>query len=1111
MVDFDDLNARPNNKPFFVISIEGVRPRFGHWLPSWNPIGATARTINQLLARPPKIGGQDVDPLNGQVSVPSHSFGLVDIDGQITDLISVSDTPKNKTFLTAALTEDQDYVPVDDYGGFASEVDLFINRETVHVDGKRLRTDSGTADLFTGLTADADPDGASPSRLHDVALSGYADDYFKGALVEFTGGANTGQIRAVIRSVTNAPISGFPWSGDEGNDNLYFDPQDPLPNNVTAGDVYKITQARHRLRDNAIASSMDDYWKGAKLLITADTDNPINIGEIRFVKFFDQTEKTMEFYEPLPAVATAGTSYSIEQKVFINAERGMYGSEAAEQPVTDSNGHAFPVDVVDKPPFMKTRRVEIYENRQGLLESEGKTRHGIIDDYNLEGNGEVYHFKCSGLLRLLARKILHQQAKGKIGRFPVWGGQFEMKIPAYGGEYKRIPWPVMADGEQAEYTVTEIFTDEPSGLGGLLRSAFPAEGANIMINGEVIRYQSVEQFFDNMEGFMLALTLGEHFQFAGKRILEIRNTDVTPDLLALHARGMFADKIGIQRISNEYVNMPSTGLWANTPDAPLVSAFMQEHAIDDEITQVMVCDDSPRSDFPRLDEVIFWNSVGVLPDTPFTITGALGGFTATVTGVELDIDRFTGVNNGILTVKDATGIFVEQQNASFGEQISIGGFTANVDEHRIGDGTDRPARNNPLNVFMQLLMSTGKGTNGKYDTLALGFGIEIDQDLVDITAIEKLRDEIFKTVKIDFVITEATSFKELMEKNLFKFLQLFPLETVDGKISLSYLYTEPEVQALDDDSPLVELDDDELEAVVLPDWNSGQIPVTKVIVKYNKHPIEDEFFSKIEINFPRSRRFYGKYGRTVKIQSAFLYMNKTTWSTLEPADPELPEIVARVLNPMWGRHSSYPAPRIAVRTPYRNMVLNVGQPVKLTHPSLPNLRTSQRGLASEYVQILGLEKDAEQGFAALKVWQIGVHDLKYVFKAPSTDFFSYTADGGGGKAKIDFYRQRFSKTADGLDVSRLKVGDIVQFLTPDYDPIAARVTPEQAEIESITADGVDAYVILTTNLTDPPPQGSLMEIAPHDDATSTRQDTVVFLADEDRLLGSGDDTAFKYK
>jgi hypothetical protein len=181
---------------------------------------------------------------------------------------------------------------------------------------------------------------------------------------------------------------------------------------------------------------------------------------------------------------------------------------------------------------------------------------------------------------------------------------------------------------------------------------------------------------------------------------------------------------------------------------------------------------------------------------------------------------------------------------------------------------------------------------------------------------------------------------------------VFPYETVDGKISIARLYTQEECQDLDDGS-FTEIDSDHFSMDVLPSWSSGQEPVSKVILSYNKHPVDDKYFEQLEINFKRTQSYYQDFGQTVDLECPSLYLRNSQLTRLTPLDPQLPAEIAVFLNPLWGRHTSHPAPVITATCPYSDMIVNIGDIVKVTHPGIVNLRTSGLGFSGEYFQVMG--------------------------------------------------------------------------------------------------------------------------------------------------------------
>lgn len=1097
-MSFADENAIRQLRPWWMVEIEGVRRRFATFEPYWNPPDTGVnRHIKTWLADIPRLGGQDIQPLDGTATISSHSFGLHDVGGAITEMVAVSDTPAAKTFLTASIPKsDATHIAVHDFSEFDEPCDVFIERETFYCTTKTTRTDSGTGDEMTG-SADA---GSGVDYMIDAART-ESDDYWVGAILTFTGGANAGQSRVVTRFIDEPPDDSDHdfYSGASGS-TLYVDPANPFPNTISAGDTYELLYPPNKLKDVALdGGGTPDYWLGAKVLIITDTDYPENVGEQRWVKSWDETNSVLEFYDPLPAPTGTGTGFSIVLYAFTSFSRAKYGSEAAEHAVLDDRGDVVIIDVVDKLPFIKSRRCWVYENRVDLAEAEAKMRAGVIENFSLDPSGEVFRFECSGILKAIAGKLMSKQLKSKVALKAVWGGYFQ-SITTVGGS--SFVWPVMVDGETTDYAVTEIYTSRSDGM--------PSNGANIMIDEEIIRYKETRpRWLDPSNTEILdKLVLGEQIEFDSyiglyDKLFAARQYSVGPDTCALHARGMFADMIGIEQIKNEWVEgrgsagVQEGGVFQDFENVgPAVSAFMQEHEIGADIVQVCVCDGTERSDFPQFDVIEVTGAAGAF-SLPATITGSKLGSTATA--VAYDSTR------ALVTIIRKDGDF------QVDETITDGTFSADIAAIYPGDGTSMPARNNPITVLLQFLLSTGTGENGEFDTLPDGWGIGFDEDLVDVDAIKQLRDRYFAGVTIDFAMVEPTAFKEWAEDNIYRLLQIFPFETLEGKLSLGKLYVEDECREFDDGS-LNEFGGDEIRANGLPDWSSGNPPVTKVIIKYNKHPAKSEYFGELEINFKRSKSYYQDFGSIVKFEASTLYLPNTLIRSMSPNDPEIPGLLAWLINPMFCRHTTHPAPVVkAVGNHAQATRCQIGDVVKVTHPSMPNLRTGDRGLSGEYFQILGVENNPNSDETTFTLWQVGVHDSKHGVKCPSAVVYSYAADTpSGGKSTLTLYERRFNRIlSGGYDRDDFQVDDEIILLTDTYDPISG-ATPERATIEAI-GTGSNYTIILDQNLTNPPSQGDLVELATYNYGSSTRKSTRVYLADENRELGSANDSAFKYK
>ena len=73
---------------------------------------------------------------------------------------------------------------------------------------------------------------------------------------------------------------------------------------------------------------------------------------------------------------------------------------------------------------------------------------------------------------------------------------------------------------------------------------------------------------------------------------------------------------------------------------------------------------------------------------------------------------------------------------------------------------------NPINIMLQVLTSTGGGTNGDYDTLAAEDGLGIDEDYINVSGIEAVRDDWFPgpAHRFSFSIDQRIQAKKWLEQ-----------------------------------------------------------------------------------------------------------------------------------------------------------------------------------------------------------------------------------------------------------------------------------------------------------------------------------------------------------
>jgi len=1061
MTTFDTENARKANKPYWWVDIEGLPTRYG-MLNAGDDAEFDAfggKTFGTHLASVPAIGGQTADPVNGSCSVPQHSFSLHDKDGDITELISVSDTPFDRTYLTGPISATDTFVPVEDYSDFASSGTIFIDRETIVYSGKTTNssnTNTPSATIATGLTAT----GGTASSITDTAFPSVSDNTefgrYIGCTLTCTGGGghtNSGEVRT---------ITGFSYDDVSGVGTYTW--KTPMAAACDATTEYSLSSPTNEIKCAAL-TQVDDYWNGAIVEFTAGT----NSGLVRWVYDFDATNDVVTLSEHLPEPVDATTRFNIVRYRLDVTTRGAHGSTASAHSVLDENGAVVRRNVSTKVPFVKTREVTIYENRIGCAESEAIKTRGWIDDYRLDPNGRTYTFSCSGLMKALARQLVAKQPTTQINELPLWGGEYnlsdlhEYASTAGGGSgyssESSYAWHyqfILGDGTSDAFTVNRICVDSTD--------EFPDSG-NVRIDDELIHYDNKEDLAINESTTSQALFLG------GSASLDMNEQDssqksypqdVARTMSCTHNRSMMAELLNKYELPPDWYSGPGAAavgvktreLGAETPEPIVLGAFIQEHKINADVRLACICTSADYSDFPRYDSIDYDTLAGGTFAVGDTITGGTSGATATVISTET-------TDPGRLIVIETVGTF---QDA---EAITCGGVSASIDEY---NDEIRP-RNNAIDAVLQLLMSSGtQGANGAYDTLPEGFGLGLSSDYVDVTAIETLRDKYFGSCVVDFALSEETSAKDFMEENIFRLLQVFPFETYDGKISLAYLPTYEEARIENSISALTALDSDHLSAKMLPDWTSGKPPISKIKIRCNKHPCKDKYASDVNVFFESSNEWYKDIGRTVELELSTLYMSDRAMKRVDHKSPKVPATIKRFIATLWDRLALYPCPIVSVTCPYSDIKVNVGDSVTLTHEDLPNLRTSQRGLTTEFFQVVGRTPDPTSGTVNLTLWQIGVHDNKYGRRTPSGAVSAYADDGAGaGKGRITLKDRVYSKYGES-DVDYFSVGDKIMVLASDYDELTS--PPEVLTIEAI--DTTNKYLDLDGNFTTDPTAGCIV-------------------------------------
>jgi hypothetical protein len=1025
-LSFTTENARRETRPYWWVDIEGLPSRYGTLeaghdavFDAWNPAVGAGRHIYPWLMAGPKVGAQNVDPFKGTTTVPQHTFEILDYGDAITNLCAVSDSSYLSGFITIPITAAATTICIDgdSYDDVPAGTNTFyIDRETITSTGKATATSAlqnVQADWETGITV------VAPFSTKELlCLSRTEGDGF------FVGGTVT--INGETRTIEK-------YFYDENEDAYCFVLSYPLSAEPVALDTFDIGPGPRYFRTDGTSAA--GTYTGAQLGITSGTCS----GENTFVQSQDAsgaggTDRWV-VEPPLSKAPTATTDCYAYLHQLTGCTRGLYGSTAAAHTPIDEFGVWRKKQYGTRVPFLATRRVTIYENRVGCAEADALRTVGYIESMpELGDTGTSYIFTAKGILSLLGRKVVRNQYRAQLA-YPLWGGYFaahgkndhiDKWVDAGGGQSNTIRKTnefhyIMADGRTSDFTISNAY---------LLRKKehledMPTKG-NVMIEGEICHFfRRYWRYYQTVRGNSREIYMSIDF---GYLTVDNNKTMISDQMdLATYAgtenRGVLSEQMG-KRSTGGFVGPKlgeGTAVLAQDIWMPTIAGLMREHEALAEVKPVLVCTDTPQSDFARYDRIGYENRAVADFAVGDTIFGQTGQATATVVGVEV-LTATTGVLTVINTApyQIGEGYFDSDQP----ENILVVATGANADvvyfEREIRH------RNDAISVVLQMLMSSGTPlTNGKYDTLPTGFGLGLTTDQVDVAAIEEVRDRYFTGCQIDFCIDETVSLKEWLEKNVFNLLQVFALETRAGKISLACLMTQKEAEAVGAEK---DISQDCVLANSLPAWNLGREPLARLTVKYNKIPGGNEWGGVADIHFDDLRDWYEERGRTVEIQLATLYM-PLSQVVFSQRSEKLPAVIKRLIGVLWDRMARFPCPEITVRAHYADLEVDVGDIVTFSHLRLPNMRTGARGMASEYFQVIGREPRPWDGTVSLTLLQIGVWDLKYGRRAPSGLITAVATDTPiAGQTTVTIAQNEFSPEGE-KDIDHFAAGDAVSCFT----------------------------------------------------------------------------------
>jgi hypothetical protein len=247
---------------------------------------------------------------------------------------------------------------------------------------------------------------------------------------------------------------------------------------------------------------------------------------------------------------------------------------------------------------------------------------------------------------------------------------------------------------------------------------------------------------------------------------------------------------------------------------------------------------------------------------------------------------------------------------------------------------------NPVTLALQILTSTGAGTNGAYDVLAAANGLAVPQALVDIAGLESLRDAEFAGQVYDFKLAGTEDGKTFIEREFWRTLNCVPSLKQDGKYSAKRLKPAP-----DPGTVTFTLTEDD---IISWRWRGGgRLIVNQADFRYDWNLTDNpDSWGKRQLytSGKNNGGSYDRYGAkpAIVIESKGI---KTASGGQTILDDRAAQLFKRFADP---------PPILELHCFYGKNNAELGDYVKITHSKIYNHRAGLRGLTAEVFEVVDL-------------------------------------------------------------------------------------------------------------------------------------------------------------
>lgn len=352
---------------------------------------------------------------------------------------------------------------------------------------------------------------------------------------------------------------------------------------------------------------------------------------------------------------------------------------------------------------------------------------------------------------------------------------------------------------------------------------------------------------------------------------------------------------------------------------------------------------------------------------------------------------------------------------------------------------------NPITIALQILLSTGTGTNSSYDVLGAENGLAVPQSFVDITGIEALRTAFFSSITMSFSITGRESGLSFLENEIYKPLNIYPVVNQLGQLTFRH-------HRLSGSASVASLTDADFTIV---GWSFGdRMTINHIIFEFAFS--DGEYQTRTEFEQTDSIEKYGRKDPKI-ISSKGLQTGSATTTFIRDRADEISE-----------RYSD-PPPLLEIETHFRNHHIEPGDLVDISSVFLPNISSGVRGILNEQFELINQSINWINGKIRMTLLDVDAISpvtpvqLQRTIFAETIGVSEITPSGAEGVDVVDLTQttQTGSLSLQGYEPSILEVALIIPAGTLVLQGLIPGSSQFASPVGSLALQGLAPILVLT--------------------------------------------------